>query len=1091
MAGVIEPCSTTDKSQVGAPGTIYRTSAIESFITRTRDRSHGFSQHVFVVTRSVQFNATAFLNSNNNGNSKEADSNVETAAAIAGSKSYQGLSKVLASTRQKPRHSYLNRRHPEVHRTRGEGQTRCLIKFDNTCAGLENIANGAVQGISRPNKKRREDTEVLPRCQKTQLPSLEDIDEIESGNQDAHATSDVSVQTEHQCGPPYFSDLFEEVSLVKSVSEVPESVKDGLLLLLCTPLLDGGYQSGGCAWSSLLCDPAGPNHPRPCLAGCQPFHSAVTEVTDITGCYGSSEEQTPVQSCLNSQIKDLSCTGRNRAESPRSFLHEDDVLDIPTLSTLSPSRASLGQAYHSDHAITSATALHHDEDKPASHEPFPSEYVFKRVCGPSFCVSSDFRHIKIPTLPSDIVDYKLESDGLTEIIIGTGSFGKVYAATLTVSPGQSRDVVVKEHFSNRTTQESIANEAKITMYLESTGCVPICYGLLSDEEDGYNIVMEYVGTGLTLYDVLCDSRVTGLHWLNIVCQITSGLNKIHKKDVLINDLKSDNILVDMSGTLPLVKFCDMGSASYKSGVTYRGDMKNCVHLAPEACAHAETTAACDIFSLGRVLKKIHGVSHISTLLTVSDMCMAEDPAVRPTLWTVNQLLQEEYTREVLFPTVIVPSHGYLDSIDEESQEEPPRSILRVNTPVDKYSPPGPGKDEVNGALSDVCTPTDSKVMTRSAKVSPSNMKSTNRENDELLGAPAVLPTERQCKIASASRSPCPRSPTIGLGSEDTSVSTRGHIQHRHDTAVNMTSPPCCNQMLETESQSLDDSSITTEVAEKTSATRKCVNGHCHKCHFSAHESATSAEVVQTTFDVPRKHCVRQSYECHFATPESSFSSEVAEEISVVASMKSDAGQSRACKFATPENSSCTEVDEMTFDVPRIYDAGQGHECRFATPGCSSSVEVVKKISSVGSTKSDVLHECRFATPESSSSTEIPEETSIVATRIFDSGLSHEYHFATPESSSSFDISEETSDVATRAPDTRQSHECHFATPEASSTDFAPHRSQSPTEAPHVAGIRCLCQAELDVQWEDTPVYEDYLPLILPLLMLLFGIVGVV
>ncbi|XP_071089429.1 uncharacterized protein [Haliotis cracherodii] len=991
----------TAETQVDASGKIYRKPTDVSVITRNRGRSYEVLQYVFIVTRGVQFNVTAFLNRNNNGGSKEADRDVETAATLAGSKSYQVLPQTLGATRQTPRYSYLNRRHPEAHRTRSERETRPPVQHHRLCVGIETKATAAVQSISGPNQDRRAAAEVFsPRCQTShgygKLSLHEDIDVFETGNKEDPATSDVSVQTDHQCGPPCFSELFQEVSLFKSVSEVPESVKKDLLRLLCAPLLDGGYQRGGCAWSSLLSDPAGRSHPRPCLAGLQePFHSAVT---DISGSYELLEGDTPEPSYENTQVDDLCYRGSHRAkressssegfqkhvlsyydftsdlcltenspperaESLHSFLHEafsleDDILDIPTLSILSPPHASLGQAFHNDHDVSSLSILDHDEDKLASHEPFPSEYVFKRVCGPSFSMSSEFWHIKIPILPSHMINYKVETDGLTEIVIGSGSFGEVYAATLTVSPGQSRDVVVKQHFTDRTRQEAIANEAKITMYLESTGCVPICYGLLSDEEDGYKIVMEYVGSGQTLRDVICESDVPKLHWLNIACQLASGLNKIHKKDVLINDIKSDNILVDMSGELPSVKFCDMGTASYKSGVTYRGNMKNGFHLAPETRAHARTTPACDVYSLGRVLKKIHCVSHISVLLSLSDMCMAEDPAVRPTLWTVNQRLQEENTKEALFPTLTVPSHGYLDSIHEEPEEESARTVLKVNTPIDKDPPTAVLRDN---------KPSRSNRIIGCSQVSPSNMKLSGSSSNELLGAPVVLHTGSQRKIASVSRSPNFRVQTKALGSKDISDPTRGHVQGTHDTAFSKNSPACRDQVLETESQGEDDRCISTEVAE-------------------------------TTSDATKKSFAEGSSVSYFATPESSISTKVAEKTSAIATRKNFAGPSSVSYFATPE---------------------------------------------------------------SSISTKVAEKTSAIATR---------KNVAGPSSV------------------------CHTATPEASSTEVT-QRSQTTTEAraPHVAAIHCQCEAELDAykQCGDTPAYDDYLPLILPILMLLFGVFGVV
>ncbi|XP_046554936.1 uncharacterized protein LOC124264244 [Haliotis rubra] len=749
-----------------------------SVIKRTKLKSDHKGKSM-LNTRAAQLNDTACLNTNNNGYTKEeGDCDRDTTdSSVFGSKSDQGFSIGQDLARKKPRHSYLNKRHSDGYRSRNRGPAG----VGGTYADFHKTHLEPAQHDSGMDTGQFADSPLL-QCQSKDS-NFAQRGPDKTFNPPDRGLGRMSLATHEPStlrhGGKFFEEalfqkgtleddainlkeLFKDVSNFDSLSDVPESILQRVLLLTCKPFLKDGYSSGLSFLSNLIespeCSPVQPiQNLEHCTGQCTSAGSAAVSPTDSSteededntiqkqrdALYretcGMRLEQFPVFEAKSTHdddfMGDLSFTDNSpddRAESPRSFLHdefihEDDVLDIPTLSILSPSRASLGQAYHSDHGITSLCTLDHDEYKPASHEPFPSEYVFKRACGRSFRVSSEFWHIQIPTLPSDMVDYKVESDGLTEIVIGSGGFGDVYAATLMVSPGQSRDVVVKEHFTDKTTQESIANEAKITMYLESTGCVPICYGLLSDEEDGYNIVMEYVGTGQTLYDVMRELELPRLHWLNIVCQLVSGLNKIHKKDVLINDIKSDNILVDMSGELPLVKFCDMGTASYKSGVTYRGDMKNCVHLAPEACAHAETTAACDVFSLGRVLKKIHGVSHISTLLVLSDLCMAEEPSSRPTLEAANQLLQGEYTREIMFPTLTVPSHGYLDCIDEESQEETPGSILRVNTPVDTDlpTPAGPGTAEVSGAVSgDSKSGSCSQRSSRSGKVSPSNDKAS-------------------------------------------------------------------------------------------------------------------------------------------------------------------------------------------------------------------------------------------------------------------------------------------------------------------------------------------------------------------------------
>ncbi|XP_071090733.1 probable serine/threonine-protein kinase DDB_G0278901 [Haliotis cracherodii] len=851
----------------------------------------------------------------------------------------------------------------------------------------------------------------------------------------------------------HLKELFKDISHFHSLRNVPESLIEKVVQLTCTPFLKGGYSSGLCFLSSLRESPeycAGQpiQNLEQCMGQCRSKGRTAVGHTDSST---EREEDSTIQMqrdlwyreecCMRLEqfpvsednptneddfMGDLSFTDNcpdDRAESSHSvlhddFSHEDDILDIPTLSILSTPRASLGQAFHNNHDVSSPalSTPDHVEAKPASHEPFPSEYVFKRVCGPSFSMSSEFWHIKIPTLPSHMVDYKVEPDGLTEIVIGSGSFGEVYAATLTVSPGQSRDVVVKQHFTDRTTQEAIANEAKITMYLESTGCVPICYGLLSDEEEGYNIVMEYVGSGQTLRDVMCESDMPRLHWLNIACQLVNGLKKIHKKEVLINDIKSDNILVDISGELPSVKFCDMGTASYKSGVTYRGDMENCFHLAPEACAHAKTTPACDVYSLGRVLKKIHGASHISALLSLSDMCMAEDPAVRPTLLTINQRLQEEYINEALFPTLTVPSHGYLDSIHEEPEEESAGSVLKVNTPIDKDLPTATGLSsaEVNGAVS------------RDGPPSRSSNRS-NRIGQHELGTSVAeaYPDEIQ-DIYSISIDHVPRI--------HVSVSSEGHTIPR----VNMP----------------NDILYSAEITDTSAGAAKSAQNETPVTNTNAATSKSAQDGSRTlvnNMNTSSSKSTRNGNGSLDAIP-------AVGTCEVSASFNSPNGSYGFHTQTVP-----TSPPPVTTPTP----ASPCASCHFHTT--SASLELFSAVVS----------------PKVSSARETPDAAS--------SELQTSSSHSLDTSSDTFvDAAKDQSDADANSEGRRSDADVNEAAvvPAVAAVDV--NETSSSLEAPHVAAYRALCQAELEVynkHWEDTPVYEGYLPLVMSLLMLILGILG--
>ncbi|XP_046562738.1 uncharacterized protein LOC124271627 [Haliotis rubra] len=234
--------------------------------------------------------------------------------------------------------------------------------------------------------------------------------------------ANASVQTDlGKNDGPSLERLLWEVSHFKSISDIPKALQDKLLQRMCKPLLNGGYKDDQTLWSNLFDIPL----PHLCKMSSRGFvPHAVTattiphpgerkeSVTDMKQCNNLSERSTCRQSpklcrkkvtssvhpdsflCDDDLIEDLcfkGCSSGERSGTSVNSLWDDDFIHDHYI--LSPSRASLGQAYRSDHATTSLTTSDHDEDRPASHEPFPSEYVFKRVCGPSFTMSPDFRHI--------------------------------------------------------------------------------------------------------------------------------------------------------------------------------------------------------------------------------------------------------------------------------------------------------------------------------------------------------------------------------------------------------------------------------------------------------------------------------------------------------------------------------------------------------------------------------------------------------------------------------------------------------------------------------------------------------------------------
>ena len=116
-------------------------------------------------------------------------------------------------------------------------------------------------------------------------------------------------------------------------------------------------------------------------------------------------------------------------------------------------------------------------------------------------------------------------------------------------------------------------EAKVLKYLEPTGVVPKCHGLLHIPSDPANpsLVMDYVEEGKTMamaIDAL-PPHWTDRTWICLCKDVFEALNKIHEMDILYNDIKPNNIMISgYSSPSPSVKIIDFGLATLGTGMYY-------------------------------------------------------------------------------------------------------------------------------------------------------------------------------------------------------------------------------------------------------------------------------------------------------------------------------------------------------------------------------------------------------------------------------------------------------------------------------------------------------------------------------------------
>ncbi|XP_064613114.1 uncharacterized protein LOC135476900 [Liolophura sinensis] len=262
-------------------------------------------------------------------------------------------------------------------------------------------------------------------------------------------------------------------------------------------------------------------------------------------------------------------------------------------------------------------------DGPDTYNPRLSQLMVNRHKNTKEWWSREQTCEDISRIPMPIISHRHLSTEHT--VIGEGSFGIVAIRTMT----GGKEVVTKS-FEDDISSEDILTEARLLACLRDTGCVPTMFGVCYSSDFRISIVQEYCAAGVTLYDVLTD-EVYGLSndtWLTIIKQITRGLRDIHRKGVLLNDLKEDNVLVDSRSPNVRAVFIDFGLATFKQGRLYHiseEERQLCAHLAPEVLTGQPTRPSSDVYSLGRMLENISFECDLCGLCAIADGCLDCEP----------------------------------------------------------------------------------------------------------------------------------------------------------------------------------------------------------------------------------------------------------------------------------------------------------------------------------------------------------------------------------------------------------------------------------------------------------------------------------
>ena len=196
--------------------------------------------------------------------------------------------------------------------------------------------------------------------------------------------------------------------------------------------------------------------------------------------------------------------------------------------------------------------------------------------------------------------------------IGSGSYGDVYHGWWQ----GKQSVAVKELTGNLTAdaEKDLYREAGIMAYMAKVSTEPYptvrLFGL-AVEKPNYALVMEYVPNG-TLFDLLQMQSAAKLPWdlrYQLAADIADGVELLHRQHILHRDLRSHNILLNITDGRLRAKLSDFGLSTVKSSVRTHSTVAKKTEsvgtrawMAPELHKRGgQSSPASDIYSYGMVL----------------------------------------------------------------------------------------------------------------------------------------------------------------------------------------------------------------------------------------------------------------------------------------------------------------------------------------------------------------------------------------------------------------------------------------------------------------------------------------------------------
>ena len=185
-----------------------------------------------------------------------------------------------------------------------------------------------------------------------------------------------------------------------------------------------------------------------------------------------------------------------------------------------------------------------------------------------------------------------------EALVGEGGMGKVFRA---MRQGETEPVALKVMRSRLSGEEEprrrFLREARAAGAVRHKHLVPVLDA--GEAGDRRYLVMPYV-PGRNLDNRLADGPLPVSELVQILAEVASGLDALHRAGLVHRDVKASNVLLDEQGSAALTDF-GLAKRDDWSRLTKMGQVMGTVdYIAPELLRGEQATPASDLYALGCV-----------------------------------------------------------------------------------------------------------------------------------------------------------------------------------------------------------------------------------------------------------------------------------------------------------------------------------------------------------------------------------------------------------------------------------------------------------------------------------------------------------